>query len=155
MSLIRKIKSYFISRNEFNSWKDFTTDDYDLKFRKLDEEILLDIGSYIKNNLRESKQVGNKRHRLKETSAISCDSLDELLPQIKHILAKDFRETSTESVLYNWDFEYFLSEHSMCENTICISNALKANNTPSGRCVYPLASVRKVNNVYYCWDHLG
>ncbi len=154
MSLIRKIKSYFI-KYEFNTWKDFSTDQYDLKFGKLNDEILLDIGSYIKNNLRESKQVGNKRHRLKEDNAISCRSLDELLPEIRTIINKDYRETAAESVLYNWDFQYFLSEHAMCENTICISNALKANNTPSGNCIYPLASVRKVNDVYYCWNHLG
>jgi len=154
MKLIRKIKSYFI-KHELHAWRDFCADKFDLKFRKLDEEVLLEIGHYIKSNLRESKQVGNKRHRLKEEAAIACPSLDQLLPVIRNIINTDYRETSAESVLYNWDFQYFLQEHKQCENTICISNALRANNTPSGNCIYPLATIRKVNNVYYCWNHLG
>ena len=154
MSLIRKIKSYFI-KYEFSSWKDFDRNNYDLKFSMMDDEILLDIGSYIKNNLKESRQIGNKRHRLKDTSAIECRSLDELLPVIRDIIKKDYRETSVESILHKWDFQYFLSEHSQCENTICISNALTATASQNGNCVYPLASVRKYNNSYYCWNHLG
>ncbi|HEX9980988.1 MAG TPA: hypothetical protein VGB50_10545 [Flavobacterium sp.] len=154
MNLIQKIKSYFV-KNEFGSWRNFNSDGYDLKFKSIDDETLLDIGSYIKKNLEESEQIGNKRHRLKENFSIECPSLDELLPLLKEIIRNDYQETFVESLAYNWDFRYFVGEHSMCRNTICISNVLSGANGNSGNCIYPLASIRKYNNKYYCWNHLS
>jgi hypothetical protein len=154
MTLIQKIKSYF-KKYEFYSWKEFSWDDYNLKFRDLTDEMLLDIGSYIKHNLPESSQIGNDRHRLHEQKGIECKSLDELLPLIREIIAADFNQTSRESVENNWEFQYFLSQHKICKNTICISNGLRAKDGINGNCIYPLASVRKHKNSYFCWNHLG
>ena len=152
MKLNQKIKSYFI-KYQFNSWKNFHWDDYDLKFRLLDEEILVDIGSYIRNNLSASETIGNQRHRLKEHLGIKCSSLDDLMPLIRDIIIVDYSETSIESIQHNWDFQYFVSKHSLCVDTICISNGLMSRQD-SGRCIYPLASVRKHDDSYFCWDHL-
>lgn len=154
MNLIQKIKSYFI-KYEFYSWKDFNRDEFDLRFTLLNDEMLLDIGSYFKNNLAESKQIGNKRHRLKDELANCCASLDELLPLIKNIVDADYKETLAESIEYKWDFEYFVGAHKRCENTICISNSLTSLTGPNGTCVYPLATIRKYNGNYYCWNHLN
>lgn len=152
MNLIQKIKSYFI-KYEFYSWKDFNRDDFDLKFTALDEEMLVDIGSYLRNNLAESKQIGNKRHRLNDELAVRCDSLDELLPLIKDIIHFDYNETLLESIEHKWDFQYFVGAHKRVENTLRISNSLTSLNGPNGTCVYPLATIRKYNGSYYCWNH--
>ncbi|HEX8269045.1 MAG TPA: hypothetical protein VF581_04060 [Flavobacterium sp.] len=154
MNLIRKIKSYFV-KHEWHSWKDFHWDNYDLKFKSLDEETLLDIGNYIKHNLKESQQIGNNRHRLRENSGIECKSLNELLPLLKEIIIADYSETASESLVYNWDFRYFISPHILCENTICISNGLRAKDGSTGNCIYPVASVRKFDDRYFCWNHLA
>ncbi|HEY0092232.1 MAG TPA: hypothetical protein VGB43_07080 [Flavobacterium sp.] len=153
MNLIQKIKSYFI-KYDFCTWQDFHWDKYELKFDSLNEEILLDIGSFIKHNLNSSDQIGNERHRLKEDKSIQCASLDQLLPLIKDIITKDYKVTFNESIRYNWDFRYFVSEHLQCENTICISNGLKSKSGSTGNCIYPLATIRKHNNTYFCWNHL-
>ena len=153
MNRIQKIKSYFI-KHEFYSWKGFDWNNFDLKFKVLDDEMLLDIGNYVKSNLGESSQIANNRHRLKENLAVSCESLDELLPFIEKIVTMDYEHTLPESIEHHWDFQYFINEHQLCENTLCISNVLKANNGSDGNCVYPLISIRKYNNIYYCWNHL-
>ena len=152
MTLIQKIKTYFI-RNEFVSWKHFDLDTYDLKFGKLDTEILLDIGIYIKRNLENAKQIGNKKHRLDESSSTKYESLDGLLPVIEKILHSDFMETSAESIQYKWEFQYFVSPHERCENTIRICNSLRTTEGANGNCIYPLATIRKFNDHYYCWNH--
>lgn len=153
MNLIQKIKSYFI-KYDFCTRENFNWDRYDLKFSMLNEEILLDIGSFIKHNLGSSDQIGNERHRLKEDRSIQCKSLDQLLPLLKDIINSDYKETYDESIRYNWEFRYFVSEHLQCENTICISNGLKSKNGTSGNCIYPLATIRKYDNSYFCWNHL-
>jgi len=154
MNLIQKIKSYFI-KNQFYAWKDFQWEKYDLKFTNLNEEILVEIGSFIKNNLNDSEEIGNLRHRLKENRGIECKNLDELLPLIRQIITTDYKQTFHESIQHNWEFQYFVSEHTLCANTICISNGLKSKSGTTGNCIYPLASIRKHNNAYFCWNHLG
>jgi len=153
MNLIQKIKSYFI-KYDFCARQDFHWDAYEVKFRTLNEEVLLDIGNFIKKNLNASDQIGNERHRLKEDRSIECSSLDQLLPLIKEIINTDYDITLNESIQHNWDFRYFVSEHLLCENTICISNGLKSRNGTPGNCIYPLATIRKYNNTYFCWNHL-
>ncbi|HEX8561902.1 MAG TPA: hypothetical protein VF676_02875 [Flavobacterium sp.] len=152
MTLIQKIKTYFI-RNEFCSWKNFHWDDYEFTFQILTEESLLDIGLYVKENLEPSKQIGNKRHRLLENKSVKCESLDELLPVLRDIIRNDYSETVVESVKYKWDFRYFVARHERCENTIRICNGLRTTEGSQGNCIYPLATIRKYNGNYYCWNH--
>ncbi|RZJ34431.1 MAG: hypothetical protein EOO51_09490 [Flavobacterium sp.] len=152
MHLIKKIKSYFL-KYEFSSWKDFQWDNYEISFREINDDVLLEIGIFLKKNLNESAQLSNKRHRLKEESALECSTLDELLPLLQEIIASDFSETYRESLQYNWEFKYFVSEHANCKNTICISNGLRST-AKMGNCIYPLASIRKHQGNYYCWNHL-
>lgn len=153
MTLIQKIKSYFIKRR-FHLWNDFHWDGHDLKFHSVNNETLLDIGSYIKNNLEESTEIGNKRHRLIEAKGIKCATLNELLPLLREIITADFKQTSIESMFHDWEFEYFVGRHALCENTICISNGLRDRDGQGGHCVYPLATVRKHDNHYFCWNHV-
>ena len=153
MHLIQKIKSYFL-RYEFSSWKDFRWDDYEISFCEVNDDLLLEIGSYLKNNLQETAQLSNKRHRLREESATKCDTLDELLPLLQEIVAADFAETILESREYNWEFRYFVNEHAKCKNTICISNGLHSTQK-MGNCIYPIASIRRYKGKYYCWNHLA
>ena len=152
MTLIQKIKTFFI-KNDFGSWKDFRWDQFDFQFQKLNDETLLDIGNHVKFNLKPSRQIGNKRHRLPETAAIKCTNLDALLPLIKQVITEDYRETLAESLTYNWEFNYFLCEHPRCENTIRICNGLRSKDETPGNCIYPLITIRKFNGHYYCWNH--
>ena len=153
MNRIQKIKAYF-TKYDIYTWKEFDWNDYDLKSKTPDNAFLLDVGIYIRNTLTASEEIGNKRHRLKESAAISCNSLDDLIPFLKEIVLKDYRQTIVESNIHNWDFHYFVSEHQKCANTICLFNALKERNKFARNCVYPIASVRKYQNNYFCWTHL-
>jgi hypothetical protein len=154
MNLIQKIKSYFLNY-EFYSWKDFSWDDYELNFISVNDETLVDIGHYLIHNLDESSRIGNRRYRLSEDAASEFRSLDELLQHIREIIARDYRETSVESRNHDWDFRYFVNHHPLCGNTICISNGLRSRSGNTGNCIYALISIRKYNNRYYCWNHLG
>ncbi len=152
MTLIQKIKTFFV-KNDFGSWKNFRCDRYEIVFRKLDNEVLLDIGNYIKKNLKPSRQIGNKRHRLPEHASTRCGDLDSLLPIIREVIINDYYETLVESQTYNWDFTYFVAEHERCENTIRICNMLRSKDEKPGNCIYPLITIRKINGQYYCWNH--
>ena len=153
MDRIQKIKAYF-TKYDFYTWKDFDWNDYDLRSKTVNDSFLLDIGLYVRDNLKEVEEIGNKRHRLKEEDTICCNSLDDLIPLLRVIIQQDYKQTAADSIKYNWDFQYFVSEHSKCENTICVFNGLREKEKPSGNCVYPIASIRKYRNKYYCWNHL-
>ncbi|MBF0694215.1 MAG: hypothetical protein IR153_04060 [Flavobacterium sp.] len=151
MHLIKKIKSYF-KKYEWHSWKDFDSSEYDIKFTKLDSEITLDIVKFIQQNLTESDEIGNKRRRLHQDKSIKCDSLDEVMSIVTRIIEADHIETSAESKLYNWQFQYVVGEHQSCSQTICISNVLTSK---TGNCIYAIASIRKHHSGIYLWNHLG
>ena len=153
MDRIQKIKAYF-TKYDFYTWKDFDWNNYDLRSKTPNESFLLDIGLYVRDNLTSSEAIGNKRHRLKAEVAIACNSLDDLIPLIDEIIRQDYKQTSVDSVKHNWDFQYFVTEHNKCENTICIFNGLREKEKPSRNCVYPIISIRKHQNKYYCWNHL-
>lgn len=150
MTLIHKIKSYFV-KHEFHLWKDFSYGKYALRFGEPSEDILLEIGSFIKDNLVESAQAYDEKFRLKEKTAIMCDSLDELLPLIRKAITADYPETLAQSREYNWQFQYFLNNHHSSKDTICVSNGLTSNEQLSKNCIYTLASIRKFEGKYYCW----
>lgn len=152
MKLIQKIKTFFI-KNDFGSWKNFRWDRYEIVFNQVNDDILLDIGSYIRANLNQSRQIGNKRHRLAENASTRCADLDSLLPIVSDIIKNDYAETVVESQTYNWDFSYFVAKHERCENTIRICNVLRSKDENPGNCIYPLITIRKFNGHYYCWNH--
>ena len=151
MTLIRKLKTYFIN-NDFYSWRHFQSNQYELKFDRLTDEILLDMGVYIKSTLESSDEIGNVRHRLHEKTGRKCADLDQLLPFLQKIIDGDYQETCAESQAYNWEFTYFVARHERCENTIQIRNGLRTRDS-KGNCIYQLATVRKFDGNYYCWNH--
>lgn len=153
MNLISKIKSYFV-RHSLHAWKDFSPGDYEVTFHTPGDDALVDVAGFIVRHLRETGQIGNKRHRLREEVAVPCASLDELMLLVQQILERDFHQTTAESLLYDWEFRYFLAEHTQCADTICLSNALVSRKNPAGHCIYPLATIQKSAGVYYCWNHL-
>ncbi len=152
MRLIQKIKSYYI-RHEFYLWQDFNPSRGGLSFIEADDEVLMDIGRFIKQEIIPAKEAACDRHRLLLGTALTMDSIDEVLLLIRSIINADLEETKIESGLYNWDFYYQCDLHPKCDNTITISTVLKSNDK-KGYCVYNVASVRLSNEVYYCWSHL-
>ncbi len=153
MNRIQKMKAYF-SKYDFYAWKDLDLTDSDLKSDLPDDVFLLDVGIFIKNTLTSANEIGNKRHRLKEEHAIACASLDELIPFLTDILKQDYTQTAIDSVDNNWDFQYFVRKHRKCENTICLYILLKEIGKMHANCIYPIVSVRKYLDTYYCWNHL-
>lgn len=152
MKLIQKIKTFFI-KNDFHSWKDFDLDKYEIKFEQISDEILIDMAVFITNNLTDAKQIGITKHRLNESAAQQFGSINALLTLVRQQVQADCRETTIESLTYNWNFQYFMGFHERCENTIRICNVLRSNDGTPGTCVYPIITIRKFEGNYYCWNH--
>ena len=148
MKLQHKIKSFFKMR-DFHLWKDLRLDE-GLSFAQPSEEILVEIAAYLLH-LEPAQKLEDRRFRLKEKTAISFDSIDQILPWISKILTSDFEETAKESKLYDWDFRYQMKPHRTSENSCCLVNTLTSLKKQNSHCVYTLVSIRKFGSKFYCW----
>jgi|GEM_PF-6559373 len=154
MKIFEKIAEFF-RKKEFYSLDDFQIENYEIRFKELNDQILLNIGNYIKKNIQESKSIEDSKDKLFKRHAKCCNSLDELLPLIKSAVEQDYKDTVVESLENNWDFQYYLNEYFLNDKTICIHNVLSSSiDEKIGSCIYPILSIKKFNGEYYFWLHL-
>ena len=154
MKIFEKILEFF-RKKEFYSIDDFQIENYEIRFKELNEQILFDIKNYVKKNIQESKSIEDSKNKLFKGHAKLCNSLDELLSLIKNAVEQDYRETVIENIKNNWDFQYYLSEHLLNNKTICLHNSLSSSiDNKLGRCIYAIFSIRKFKGNYYFWLHL-
>ncbi|MBD3582391.1 hypothetical protein [Flavobacterium selenitireducens] len=148
MKLQHKIKTYFKTR-DFHLWKDLRFDQ-GLSFVHPTEEILIEIASYLVD-MEPCDPLEDKRFRMKETTAVAFDNVDEMMPWLSRIVRSDFEETSQESKIFDWKFRYQLKPYTTSVGSHCLSNALTSLKKENSHCIYALVSIRKFSGKYYCW----
>lgn len=153
MNIFKKIKNYF-SKDKFYALDDFEFKNPSLKFKILDDEILLDFTNYIDVNLNLSHNISDPKNNLKVNSSIRCDNINQLIKLIRQAIEFDYKESIEESKTANWDFEYFLNSSFLNLETLCIYNRLFDKEKVTGDMIYPIVSIRKIDSLFYYWSHL-
>ncbi|TQI71154.1 hypothetical protein JM79_2080 [Gramella sp. Hel_I_59] len=147
MNIIEKIKEFF-RKKEYIEIQDFDLKKYDVRFKEIDEEKLIDISSYIKKHLKNSNNL-KVDETLNENESQEFKKFDNLISKIDQILRDDFNETFSQSEKMSWEFCYFIENKN---GYIFINNSLTKTDQTIGNVIYSLAIIRKFNNSYFLWD---
>ena len=147
MNIIEKIKEFF-RKKEYIEIKDFDLKKFDVRFKEIDEEKLIDISSYIKSHLKNSNNL-KVREALNVNESQEFKKFNNLILKIDQIIKDDFKETFTQSEKMNWEFYYFLENKN---GNIFINNSLTKRDQTIGNVIYSLAIIRKFNNSYFLWE---
>lgn len=147
MNIFDRIK-YFFSSSEYYSVEDDAFEKSSLKFKKLDDEIILNITNYIKENLFEAPKIAAKNLKLK--NAVEFENVTDLMIFIIKNLEFDYEEMTQEK----WKFEYFMNSYFLDKNTVCVYNKFTSSETEIGNMICSIISIRKFNGKYYCWTHI-
>jgi hypothetical protein len=147
MNIIEKIKEFF-RKKEYIEIKDFDLKKFDVRFKEIDEEKLIDISSYIRKHLNNSNNL-KVEESLNENESQEFKKFDNLILKIDQIIKDDFKDTFTQSEKMNWEFCYFLENKN---GNIFINNSLTKGDQTIGNVIYSLAIIRKFNNSYFLWE---
>ncbi len=147
MNIIEKIKEFF-RKKEYIEIQDFDLKKYDVRFKEIDEEKLIDISSYLKKHLKNSNNL-KVDGTLNENESQEFKKFDNLISKIDQILRDDFKETFSQSEKMSWEFCYFIENKN---GNIFINNSLTKSDQTIGNVVYSLAIIRKFNNSYFLWE---
>jgi len=147
MNIIEKIKEFF-RKKEYIEIQDFDLKKYDVRFKEIDEEKLIDISYYIKKHLKNSNNL-KVDESLNENESQEFKKFDNLISKIDQILRDDFSETFSQSEKMSWEFCYFIENKN---GNIFINNLLTKRDQTIGNVIYSLALIRKFNNSYLLWE---
>jgi hypothetical protein len=151
LNLFRNIKNLFF-RSKFYHDVNFNLNDYEIKFRELTENNLLDIGNYIIKNIKTVTSVEDLKNQLTKEDMVFCETIDNLLITVQKIIHKDYLTLLAESEINDWDFHYFIRTNILNEETISVYTALTKRGNAKGHAIYTLLSIRKWKEHYYCWE---
>jgi hypothetical protein len=147
MNIFKRIKE-FISPSEYYSAENITFENPSLEFYQIDEETILNITKYSKENISEAPKIEAKN--LKARQATEFKNINDLVIYMVKAIELDYKEMVQEK----WKFEYFMNNYFLDDNTTCIYSKFTSSETEIGNMICPLISIRKFDEKYYCWTHI-
>jgi len=132
-------------KKEFYHSLDFEINNEDV-FYNLDEDKILNIIKFIKDNIIDDNEIFDSKNRLKKVNAKEYSSLNDLIFEIK-------QEVNTNKLISesNHDkFHYFIDISLKNHKTLWVCISISLHNSES--IIYPIVFIRKAFNKYYCWN---
>lgn len=137
LEVFRKKKFYHSLDFEINS---------DSVFYNLDEDKILNIIKFIKDNITDDGEIYDSKNRLKKVNAKEFNSLNDLIFEIKQEVNSNKRISESN----HENFHYFIDISLKNHKTLWVCINISLHNSES--IIYPVVFIRKSLNKYYCWS---
>lgn len=132
------------SKTQYFEVQDFNFSDYSVVFSELNDDIVLRIVEYIKENkLSDQKQVIIDRTK----NCRSLDTIAELVYELKRIIASDSKEHNEDDDAH-YTFKYFIDNSFRESNSIKICNVLSGIDETTGNVIYKVAEIFRSEEKY-------
>ncbi len=150
--MFEKVRRFF-TKTSLYALDNYNLHECSISFSELDNEILMDISDFIRNNLVDSEKISDRKCGLKKSSSLKCNNIDSLILELRSIIEHDYSVILRESIENDWNFQYFMNKHFLNDSTIALWNQLSDKNGKIGDIRYNVLTVRKHNDNYYIWDN--
>lgn len=144
MNFIDRLLEVF-RKKEFYHSLDFEINS-DSVFYNLDEDKILNIINFIKDNITDDSEIFDSKNRLKKVNAKEFNSLDDLIFEIK----QEVYANKLISEKNHENFYYFIDVSLKNYKTLWVCINISLPNLES--IIYPIVFIRKKLNKYYCWS---